>query len=84
MSNKEESNLKRKPERFVMHQEDVDIAKVENLARKKECTKSWIYRALLFALVKKFPGKLPDEYKVKRPGKFKGHFRQTTICFLWR
>lgn len=74
--------LRIKPERFVMHQEDLAIAKVENLAKKSACTKSWIYRAVLVALVKKYPNELPEDVLVERPKKFDVPFRQTTICFF--
>ncbi len=49
--------LKFKPERFVMHLPDLDIFKVENLALKQGCTKSWIIRSILVALEKKYPTK---------------------------
>ena len=72
--------VKQNLERFVMHQDDEGIAKVENLAMKSGSTKSWIYRSVLIALSKKYPNKLPEDLRIERPKKFDKPFRQTTIC----
>lgn len=73
--------IKFKPERFVMHLPDLDISRVENLARENGVTMSWLYRSLLFALEKKFSKGLPEDIDIHRPEKFEVPFRQTTICF---
>ena len=68
-------------ERFVMNMLDKDILKIEILAREQGCTMSWIYRALLFAVSKKFECGLPEDIEIRRPVKFDFPFRLTTICF---
>ena len=58
-------------ERFVMNMPDIDICNVEKIARENEITMSWVYRAILKALDKKFQGHFPNEGgEIKRPKKF--------------
>lgn len=73
--------LSLKIERFAMNIPDKDIAFVEKLAREYGCTMSWIYRAILFALAKKFKKGFPGDLDIHRPDKFVFPFRQTTVCF---
>ena len=75
------SNNKIELERFIVNMPDKIINKIELLARERGCTMSWIYRAVLFALEKKFHSGLPEDLDICRPIQFIEDFRQATVCF---
>ena len=75
------SNNKIELERFIVNMPDKIINKIELLAREKGCTMSWLYRAVFFALEKKFHRGLPEDLDICRPTQFIEDFRQATVCF---
>ena len=75
------SNNKIHIERFIVNMPDKIIMEIELLARENGCTMSWLYRAVLFALEKKFHRGLPDDVDIQRPTQFLENFRQATVCF---